>query len=466
MRKIKNFIFISLILLGFTACEDLLETNPRTSVSEEIALGDVASIRSVLMGAYNVLQNYGYYGRDFIVSAEILADNVRLAEINSGRFDGQEANDEGDHISIWDDAYQVVTRCNNVLAAIDKVDDGTDAEKDAIKGQAYFLRALAYSDLLRVYSREPNYLVDAFDLACPIVVDPVDMENGDIYPKRNNVSEVYIQVEADLEKAIALLDNSNGFPFQASQVAAKALLARVYLYQEKWPLAALLADEAIAESPVDLVESGNYVDAFKQGAESLFELPFAIDESHKFNSLQSIYIEDPVTETGYGDVVLTDNMLSVFQSGDDRLNLLQESDKGGEDVYFVMKYAGYGGGFGVDNIALIRLSELYLISAEAHVENNEDALAHTAINILRAKRNLPDFDPALVDQDLLDSIMLERRIELAFEGHRIFDLKRKGSDILKDESDDNLDWDDFRVVAKIPTVEIDVNTNLEQNPGY
>jgi len=469
MKKYILFIVCALLLIGGESCDDLLDTKPKLEVSEDIALGDYSSLSAVMMSCYDVLQNTSYYGRDFMVIADMLADNLELANINSGRFQGHESNDEGDHVNIWGQAYSIISRCNNVLAAIDNLEDATDTEKSKLKGQALFMRAFAYFDLLRVYSREPNYVVNEFDLACPLVLQPFSFDDSEVYPKRNSVNEVYTQVEKDLGDAILLLNNEESFPYFPSKIAAKALKARVLLYQEKWIEAASLADEVIEESPVILAAAGSYIDAFKQGVESLFEMPYAIDESLSHNSLQSIFMETETTRTGYGDVIPTEGLLEELTEDGDRITMFRPALKGNQDVMYITKYNGYGGSYGVDNIALIRLSEVYLISAEAHAEYNQSGSAEKArmvLNTLRANRNLSTVDPALEGRELVEFILKERRLELAFEGHRFFDLKRKGNDILKNDQDDNLDWDDYRVVAKIPTTEIDVNTSLVQNPGY
>lgn len=468
----KNYIFLAgcvLCLFGAVSCDDLLDTEPKLEVTEEVALGDYSSVKAVLTGVYNNLQGDLYYGRDFIINGDILADNLEVAQINSGRFVSEAANDEGAHISIWGACYGNIARCNSILAAIDNVKDASDEEKANIKGQAYFLRAFAYFDLLRVYSREPNHLVNDFDLGVPVVLDPFSFETSEVYPGRETVTECYTQVEKDLDAAISNLGNGNDFPYFANKVAAKALKARVLLYQEKWLEAATLADEVINESPVGLVAPGSYADAFKQGAESLFELPYASDESLTFNSLQSILMETEATRTGYGDVIPTGGIIDEFAPDGDRITMFHAANKGGQDVMYVTKFNGYGGAFGVDNIALIRLAEVYLISAEAHAESQAEgaeARARGLLNTLRVHRNLPEVDAALEGDDLVEAIMQERRLELAFEGHRFFDLKRKGSDILKDDASENLDWDDYRIVNRIPTSQIDINPNLKQNPGY
>jgi len=469
MKKYIYALCYTIVIMGIVSCDNLLDTEPKLEVTEDIALGDYSSVNATIKGCYDNFQGTGYYGRDFMVIADMLADNLELANINSGRFQGHETNDEGDHINIWGRSYSIITRCNNVLAAIDELDDATESQKANLKGQALFIRAYAYFDLLRIYSREPNYLVNGFDLACPLVLKPFSFEISNVYPERNTVAEVYQQVEDDLDAAIGVLTNEESFPYLATQIAAKALKSRVLLYQEKWSEAADLADEVIEESPVSLAMPGSYIDVFKQGVESLFEMPYAIDESLGYNSLQSIFMETEATRTGYGDVIPTENLLDEFEKDGDRIKLFRKAYKGNQEVMYITKFNGYGGSFGVDNIALIRLAEVYLISAEAHAEYNQEgsaAKARAVLNELRTHRSLPEVDPALEGSDLVDAILKERRVELAFEGHRLFDLKRKGSDILKDDEDDNLDWDYYRVVGKIPTTEMDVNSNLKQNPGY
>ena len=452
-------------MICFTSCDSILDNEPKTQITEDVVYNNYSDLYAYLLSSYDVLQGSGYYGRDFIVDADIMADNTRLSEKNSGRFDEEEMNYRESGVSTWDNDYEIISTSNNVLYAVQNLSNITDEQQKDLIGQAYFLRALAYFDLLRVYAREPNHLVNNFNLACPIVLAPFSFNTSVILPERAIVTDVYAQVESDLLNAISFLNNDN-LPYYASELASKALLSRVYLYEEKWADAAEMANDIIVNSGLELTTAGSYSDIYKKDSEAILNLAYATDESLKYDSLQSIFMEQENTLTGYGDVVPTDNLLNTFQNNSDRKTIYRAAKKGTEDVYFSTKYNGNGGAFGVDNINLIRTSEVYLNAAEAYAKSQNYTKARILINILRSHRNLTNIEDSVTGQDLINIILKERRLELCFEGHRFYDLKRLGNGIYKDDPDDNLDWDDYRIVKNIPIHDTDVNTNLIQNPQY
>ena len=494
MNKIK-YIFLLFVSFSILSCDEMLETDPSTSIDFDKVLKKPSLVESALMGAYNSLQGYGYYGRDFIVSCEALADNLELTEKNSGRFDEQIENETGYHIGNWGNSYDVITRCNNVIYAVyNTLEGATENQEKQFLAEALFLRALAYHDLLRVYSREPNYLVDNFDLGVPIVLEPFDINGKNVYPKRETVSDCYIQVVNDLDDCIEeFKDLENiSFPYRASAKAAKALLSRVYLYQENWGAAISYSEELIGDNTNNLTGGDVYRNIFSQDSESIFSLFFATNESHKYNSLQSIYTEVLNSDVGYGDLIPSEDFMDKISNNDTRKSIFRNAVKGDQNVTYQEKFNGFVGTFGADNIALIRYSEVYLNLLEAltergldpdiakaknllikfkllrnkHVFINGSAIDLNALSPDQVTQEITDQVNALTKSDLLKEILIERRIELAFEGHRFFDLKRKGYDISKPDDDDNLDWDDYKVVGKISTTQIDINDNLDQNPKY
>lgn len=474
MKKYKIILAALVISVGFSSCEDWLETQPEQSISEELAFSTPETASAVMLGGYTGMFAQAYYGRDMIIAPELLADNAKISLTNSNRLLGESTNDERSHVgdqAFWTACYDVINRVNLVLANIESTPGLSQATIAQFRGESYFLRGLVYFDLARVYARNPNFLINNFDLGAPILLTPFDGLDEDAYPARATVDEVYNQAKSDLNQAIALLGNSNQ-PFRASQVAAKALLSRVHLYLQEWQQAADLATEAINEAGFGLTSQANYFDIFTDDSEALFSLRITINESlGNNNSIAVLYIQSP-DGTGYGDAVIRQNFLDAFEAGDIRGDSIRADVKDGEPVNYTLKFNSYGGSVGEDNIPIIRLSEVYLNRAEALAELGGAANETAALQDLNAIRNragLPDATSsgnALI-QDILD----ERRIELAFEGHRFFDLKRRGLDIPKGNPVDDcvtctIPYSDYRVVAAIQQAELDVNPNLVNNPGY
>lgn len=474
MKKYKLILLAFVVGAGITSCSDWLDTQPEQSISEELAFSSPETARAVMLGGYTGMFAQGYYGRDMIIAPELLSDNAKISLTNSGRLLGESTNDERSHIgdqAFWTACYDVINRVNLVLANIGTTPGITEAEANSIRGEAYFLRGLVYFDLVRVYGRNPNFLINNFDLGVPILLTPFDGLDEDAFPARNTVNEVYEQSKSDLNQAIALLGNTQQ-PFRASQVAAKAILSRVHLYLQEWQDAADMATEAIAESGLTLTSQANYFDIFTDDSEAIFSLRITINESlGNNNSISVLYVLSP-DGSGYGDAVIRQNFLDAFEAGDIRSDSIQAATKSGEPVNWTLKFNSYGGSIGQDNIPIVRLSELYLNRAEALAELGGAANETAALADLNAIRNRAGLaNAASTGATLIQDILDERRIELAFEGHRFFDLKRRGLDILKGNPVDDcvtctIPYSDYRVVAAIQQAELDVNPNLTNNPGY
>lgn len=467
-------IFFALVL--FTGCEKILQTEPRSSISSEVALEDMSGVNAVLVGAYNTMQGSGYYGRDFIVAGELLCDNAKLAAENSNRFPNHPTNQAGSHIGNYQNSYLIILKANYVLEFVDGVSDGTAAQKAKAKGEAYFLRALGHFDLVRTYAYEPGQEVDGFNLG---VVISTETFKGDIdasLVERDPVSAVYAQIESDLDDAIALLDNS-GLPYYPGKASAQALLSRVLLYKGDWTGAIAAANDAIAGASiagVTVAAAADYDDIFDAGAESLYELKYLAVEALGSNSLQSIYMKDDNNQ-GYGDIIYREDAIQMFDHGNDvRWARTKAYTKSGEDVIYTTKYMSTSTTTYLHNVPIIRISEVLLNRAEAYYEDSQEDLARADVNAIRTNRGLAALDLTVTGTALGDSIMLERRRELAFEGHRWYDLKRKGMDIPKgvDGVDpataegNPLPYTSYKILAPIPTRERDANPNLTPNPGY
>lgn len=475
MSTLTKIILLSVTVL-LSSCEKWLETSPRDSIPSDQAVSTIENLSSVLVSCYDALQGEEYYGRDFLVKPEVLADNCRITIANTNRFVNEYNNQEGAHMDCWQISYTLIGRTNHIITNIDKV-DGEKSLKDRIKGQALFLRALAYHDLVRSYSREPDFFVDDFDLGVPEITVPFDGTiDTTTFPRRDKVVNNYNFIEKDLMTAFILLDNNDEglAPFEVSSLAVKGLLSRVYLYQRKWEDAHLAATFVINNSGKEL-EKGDYLDIFRDQSESIFSIYYTIAEALTFESLQSIYtrIDDGFRDdegygndngAGYGDVVPTESLLDCYEDGDKRVAVFRKVIKGGQKVLWSEKFNGYGGAFGVDYIPVLRLSEMLLTRAEAYSNIPElESLALDDLNDLREARGLIRTD--LSGESLKAEIAKQRRVELAFEGHRFFDLKRKGIDIDKGDGV-ILEYANYKMVARIPIRETDLNDNLDQNPEY
>ncbi len=492
MRKNIKILYALILVIGLSSCKDMLNVKPRTSLSAEDALTTYLGVQAALNGAYGGLRGptgytnspgaAAYYGREMILNPELLADNVRNVNPSTCSCRGSAllVNQVSSHLNIWNAAYGVITKANVVLGAIDQVSDATAAQKAVTKAQALFVRAFAYFDLVKTYAYNPNHIQGGFDKGVPIVLDPVDDYVKVSYPERAPVSEVYAQIEKDLLEAIGLfatpgVNPADGKPFVGTKGAAHGLLSRLYLYMggAKNQAAVTHATEAI-NSGVATFQStpASYVSMWAAASkpESLFELQFAstaeLPQNPNDNTLQANYQQMMVgsTRVGFGDIVASNNLLAEFEANDARRNVMVNFTRSdGEQVVQTNKFQGSKGSFGFDNVPMIRISEMYLNRAEASARAGNPTQALLDLNTIRTRAGLSSISPS--GTALIDAILKERRLELAFEGHRFFDLTRLGKDIPK-ETIATIPFSDFRILAPLPLSEIDINKKLVQNPKY
>ncbi|AKP52182.1 RagB/SusD domain-containing protein [Cyclobacterium amurskyense] len=477
-RMINKIVYSGVAFL-LVACTDLT-TNPRQSLTPEVALNDVSGYQSVANSMYNRATSFGYYGQTMMIAPEILADNLKTIA-NTGRYQGEEANSDREHIDIWGlDVFGGINDANLIIEGIDDEEvSGEEDEKSFIKGEAYFMRALFYFDLCRVYGYEPGKEVNGFNLGPIMRLTPTLVASeANEYLSRSTVEEVYEQIESDLLAAIPLVGyapiGSDGV-YYANTGAALTLLARLYLYWGKMAEAEEAASYAmeimgLLTNGEGLLDADQYVQGFSRAPhpESLFELELRIvdwsDGNGVNNSLNSLVADnEPAAQFIIG---ASDDLMAAYEEGDVRKNCWAATTREGVegDVYASRKWTGYKGDF-LENLPILRASELYLIRAEARYESNPSG-ARADLNALRSRRGLGAIDNLLSGEALLNRILLERRLEFALEGHRWFDLKRNGKNISKPEGFLDVPYTDYRILSNIPLDEITLNEKLEQNPGY
>lgn len=461
-------------IIGASSCKKILNTEPKQSISSEGALREIAGVQGLLTNIYSNVLGSANFGRDIFIKSETMSDNCRITTSNSNRFIAEYNNTLRSHFLEFSTFYPIINKCNLVIDNIDGVIDGNAERKAAIKGQALFIRAWLYFTLANEFGYNPKHIPGDFDLGVPIVLKGVSSVSGVTMPARSKNSEVYTQVLKDLDDAIALLTNPNNTSAKviAGKAAAQALKSRVALYNEQWQSVIDNATQAIDANVGTFVSTATvagYASIFNQknSPESIFELNIDLSESLGTSSLQNIYQRLgnlSTSNSGYGDIVPSDNLLAAYEAGDNRkAATLVPIVKAGEPVFWVQKYPGSGGTYGLDNIRILRVSEMYLNRAEAYAHLGQDQLARDDVNKIRVRAGLQATDAT--GQALLEIIIKERRIELAYEGDRWFDMVRRGQDIVKPNGT-VLYATDPRILAPIPQAQLDVNSNLIQNPGY
>lgn len=503
------------LLVIFSSCKKQLEIFPRQSIEATTALTSKDAIDASITSIYATYKSARLYGRDLIAIPEVLADNG-FATNKSGRLLNEASNVQGAHFttSVWSGAYASINQINNTIAAISAGGISpapTQSDLDRWLGQLYFLRGLYYFDLVRVYGYIPGAVVTANDRGgVPLSTAGIATSADALAwkPSRAPLADVYAQIVKDLIAAESRLAFPGLGVNVANKAAAQALLSRVHLYNKDYTESKKWSDAVITLASSKLATAANYVAQWRGDThtETLFQIRFAttaenigVNESLQTSFTTLVTPGNQASTGGFGDVVPTITMLNdlgitltggntttVFalnhtiasRSTDVRNQLFEPGTAGRGNIKVeCTKYLGKSGVINLDNVPVLRISEAILNRAEAQatagspVLNLANALAD--LKAIKARR-YTDYtgsaqetaDNAMTQAQLLEEILRQRRIEFAFEGHRFFDLKRLGRDLVKGPHYNNVAFTDIRILPALPQSEIDGNPNLKQNAGY
>ncbi|GAB4247213.1 MAG: RagB/SusD family nutrient uptake outer membrane protein [Ekhidna sp.] len=457
--KLLALITVSLLW----SCSDFLEPEPQQSIPDTFER-NAAALINMANGMYDELQDSDLFGMNLIGISGFAADDA----IWQGSFTSYTEiatkgmlSNNGEATGTWQDGYQAINRANTVLLNVPLVNDFQPNEANQLTGEAYFIRALVHFELAKWFSL-PWADGNGSQLSVPVILDPTT-ESADITsPSRNNLGEVIAQVIADAEQAIALLDatGSRGINF-ASADAARALLMNVYLYQGDYANALSYANQLISSNRYAL-EATPLAYVQRNTGEAIFEILMNDQDNPGNLSLSSYHRPGVPDGSGRGDIVATASLLAAYWPNDLRNDYLVS---GGQ--FFTNKFPNDG--TNTDNPTVYRYAEVLLTAAEALVETT-NSVDPTAVGYVSeiytravpgaAALTVADFASVA---DLRARIRLERRLELAWDGHRLHDLRRYQA---ADVDGTGTSWNADELVWPIPQRDMDANPNLVQNPGY
>lgn len=469
--------------LSFSSCKDALDIAPQQSIDASTAYNTSQKVAAAVVGAYARLDDPRLYGTDLILVPELLAANGYVAwagtfqnysQISRHTQTSTLSNAEG----IWTQAYNAINQCNLILANLTAVTDA--GQRTQFEGEADFIRGTMYFELVRLYGQQYQVGGGNSQPGVPISLTAVStVEQADVKLTRATVEQVYTQVIADLQAAMKKLPPQN--VTRASKYTAEAMLARVYLQQGNYPAARAMADDVIKSSGTSLIGSVGAVFANRNSAESLFEIQ-QNDQNNAGtgNDGLATYFAgysptgDQSVLYGRGDVYISPKFVSLYDSTDVRgtddstaiktKKLIYVSDGNSKTGrYRTTKWRTYG-----QNIPVIRLAEMYLIRAEAAVRAGNAGQALLDVNAVRRRSGAK-----LLASVSLPDVLLERQLELAFEGFRIHDLKRTNRIVIPavaatatTSGSPEVLASDPRFVLPVPQREINNNSLLTQNLGY
>jgi hypothetical protein len=471
----KYFLIPIIVTLLFTvSCDDQLERFPVDNLVEETAFQSVSDLENGLRGAINSI-NRGGGQASLLAFNSIFTDNCKVGADNGGQqiaLINQVLNEAGGDQGTWADRYNAINNFNRLLAAASTItpQSGEEDMYDNILAQSYAFRAYLHFDLLTYYAPD---LMDPSSLG--VYYQNVVATSG--LPARQTVGENLIEIENDLTLAASLIPSSATDINYVTPDFITFLRARIALYTGDFNTAISNANTIIAN--YTLANQAQYAAMFAGDGDST-EVIFKFDNVQGNNA--SIAFNWIFTGTGGAFMEMSNGLFSEFAAGDIRrsVNLDPTSDPGASTPLLIIgKYPPNADTNYINDYKAMRLSEMYLIRAEANARKAAPDFAAAAADVA-AIRSARFGSPQTVAtytslNEAITSIKAERRVELCYEGFRYVDIKRyrnilnQGIDRVSADCETvpcSLPVSSEKFTFPIPQAEINANPNMVQNPGY
>ncbi|WP_256009318.1 RagB/SusD family nutrient uptake outer membrane protein [Desertivirga xinjiangensis] len=503
--KTKLLTLIAASLMATSSCNLVVE--PSDAITTENLITTTAGLANALNGSYalfkdhisfnGIIDNNNMYLRQFYHLSDFASDDIVNGQVTTDplyySFTQDHSPAQANTRYFWYVSYKIISGVNTVIEAAEKM-ESPDAATQQLLGECYFLRSFCHFNLVRLfarpYSQDPN---------APGIILRTSLSEPSL-KARSTVSEVYQSVIADAEKAASLMTQNRGVQY-ASKEAAWALLSRVNLYKEDNEKAIDYANLVIAAPRFQLSTSATYPSLFANATaspETIFCVAFtAADDYGKFGSIASMIYSDG--NSGWGEEFASQSLRDLMSQHpeDVRWSYIEPlkdnngvvQKKNGIEVYYIKKFSGQGGSPNLSSPVMFRLAEMYLNRAEAAAKLQKTGDALNDVDMIRKNRGLENAlynGQVPAGSSALDVVLNERRIELAFEGHRMYDVYRNKRDLqrlywgyhlpgLKETDIDltkaptgyaktTVSWSSPRVIYYIPIDEILTNSLVGQNP--
>lgn len=500
--KIKYIYFgIVLTLSGvFTSCEDPLQEQVFSFIAPENFYNTATDAEVALVGVYAGLRLSHLYDRHYMIG------DMGSDDTFTGEFRGNQDRIQIDEFTVdpnngiirdrYENAYITINRANAVINRVPAI-PMNDSQKENIINQAKFLRAFLYFDLVRLFGPVPLKVEETRNVS-------------NVASPRVEIDRIYDEIIIPDLIAAENLPPTQNLEGQVTNTSAKALLARVYITRAGnnpgspyWALARDKAQEVIQSGQHNLIDS--YRNVFQlenqNSREHIFSIQFSSMQGLG-STIQEFFMPRGINSTtgnGNGVNEPTPSIVNAYLSNDLRFNtaFLKELPlaNGGTNFYdprasctgfptpciprpYIGKYLEITPPRGNLNYPIIRFSDVLLMYAEAsnEAEGSPSAEAYNAINMVRTRAGLPNLEAGMSQDAFRQAVRLERRLELAFEGIRRYDLVRWGTllEVTRQHFSDHYpnlvgNVQDHELLFPIPQREIDLNPGIEladQNPGY
>lgn len=453
MKLLNNlkYIIALTILTSIVSCDNELDIAPQNSLLTSDAISTEANVINVMNGTYNNTAHQDSYGGRALMAADLLGNTNQVSWDGTFTQPAEYFNKKmlASNTFVrdfWINQYETINQSLIVLENSNKITSNATLKK-TIEGEAHLFSAIAYFDLVRFFGKQFVTGGTNTQLGTPILTKATLNKDQISFPKRSTVKELYDKIIDDLTKAISLLPskNSRGNVY-ANQYVAQAVLARVYLQMGDYSKALAASNNVITTGGYEL--AGTYADAFNKGTD-IKEYIFAwqVTSQSGVNGLNTFYAAEADGGRN-GDIVINNGYTGLFNSADERGKFFYIAKGERLTQKFRNQFA---------NVIFARIAEMYLIRAECNSRLNSStgATPLADINKLRTRAKAP-----VKTTVTLADILLERQLELGFEGFLIHDLRRTKTNV------GSINYNADSLVMPIPQREIDANKNLTQNPGY
>lgn len=450
---------IALGILGISCCVCfsgcLKEIRPSDAITTETLTSNITGLTDAVNGAYSLMKDHvsfngtvdqnNMYLRQYFQMSGFAGDNITCAQVTEDplflSFTYNHAPTQTNARYFWYVSYKIINDCNTVIEAVGR--DSSSRPDPAVQqlvGECYFLRAFCTFNLVRFFAK-----LYTRDSTAPGII--LRLSSNDPSQKaRSSVAEVYDQVISDALKGSELMNKPRGVIF-ASKEAAWALLSRVFLYKGDNKDCINYADSVISSGRFSLCTSDQYKTMFANAQSSpgtIWCIAFTDKEDYgKFGSLASMVYSNG--NSGWGEEFASSSLRDLMGQHsedvrwsyiiplyDDNGNIVL---KNGIPTYYISKFSFQGGSPTLSSPIMFRMAEVYLNRAEAYAKSGNADAALKDVDMIRANRGLQNnlyngVVPAGVT--VLQAVLNERRIELAFEGFRMFDLFRNNLPLVRD----------------------------------
>jgi hypothetical protein len=430
-------------LISFNSC--IKDVAPSDAITTETLTSTTAGLTNAVNGAYALFKDHvefngtaddnNMYLRQYFQLSDFASDDIVCAQVTEDplfySFSLAHSPTQTNTRYFWYISYKIISDCNTVIEAVEK-EPTDDPVRKQLLGECYFLRAFTHFNLVRLFAMPYTQ-----DKSAPGIILRTSTSDPSI-KARSTVEEVYQQVIADALQAADLMNKPRGVEY-ASKEAAEALLSRVYLYMDDDKDAADYATKVINSGKFELTNTSTFPNLFANAmgsSETIFCIAFTANEDYgKFGSIASMIYSDG--NSGWGEEYASSSIRELMSAHpedirwkyiiplkDDNGNI---QTKNGIPIYYISKFSFQGGSPTLSSPVMFRLAEMYLNRAEAEAKMGDVKSALDDVDAIRKKRGLQNslYNGVVPNgSTALEVVLNERRIELAFEGQRTFDVYR------------------------------------------